>query len=192
MNGDSITLESIVNTSALTQPDPVGEAPVTGSIGGATRPPRKESDFLSGESVLNILKLIFAGAPLAEVLTIIARLVEAQGQGMLCTIWLLDKEGKCVTCAAAPSLSQFAAEMPSTPVGPNNASCGTAVYRREPVYVTDILNDPLWDDFRDLFLPYGIRSSWSRPLFTSEGKVLGTFAILYREPRSPDATDLQL
>jgi formate hydrogenlyase transcriptional activator len=29
-------------------------------------------------------------------------------------------------------------------------------------------------------------------LFTSEGKVLGTFAILYRDPRSPDTRDLQL
>src|SRR6266436_4313714 len=134
-------------------------------------PPQNESGLFSGESVLNILKLIFAGAPLAEVLTIIARLVEAQGQGMLCTIWLLDKEGKCVTCAAAPSLSQFAAEMPSTPVGPNNASCGTAVYRREPVYVTDILSDPLWDGYRHLVLPYGIRAVWAQPLLSSEGKV---------------------
>ena len=33
---------------------------------------------------------------------------------------------------------------------------------------------------------------WSRPLFTSEGKVLGTFAIHYREARSPDAIDLEL
>jgi formate hydrogenlyase transcriptional activator len=41
-------------------------------------------------------------------------------------------------------------------------------------------------------LPYGIRSVWSRPLFTSEGTVLGTFAILYRESRSPNTADLQL
>ena len=40
--------------------------------------------------------------------------------------------------------------------------------------------------------PYGIRSVWSRPLFTSEGTVLGTFAILYRESRSPNTADLQL
>ena len=60
------------------------------------------------------------------------------------------------------------------------------------MYVTDILSDSLWDDYRDLVLPYGIRSVWSRPLFTSEGKVLGTFAILYREARSPGTTDLQL
>ena len=41
-------------------------------------------------------------------------------------------------------------------------------------------------------LPYGIRAVWSRPLFTRDGKVLGTFAILYREVRNPDAIDLQL
>ena len=58
--------------------------------------------------------------------------------------------------------------------------------------MTDILSDPLWDDYRHLFLPYGIRAVWSRPLFTSEGKVLGTFAILYREARSPGTTDLEL
>ena len=79
-----------------------------------------------------------------------------------------------------------------TSVGPKGASCGTAVYRREPVYVADILQESIWDDYRDLVLPYGIRAVWSRPLFTREGKVLGTFAILYREVRNPDAIDLQL
>ena len=58
--------------------------------------------------------------------------------------------------------------------------------------MTDILSDSLWDDYRDLVLPYGIRAVWSRPLFSREGKVLGTFAILYREVRSPGAADLQL
>jgi formate hydrogenlyase transcriptional activator len=82
--------------------------------------------------------------------------------------------------------------MGSTVVCAKGASCGTAVYRREPVYVTDILTDPIWDDYRDRMLPYGIRSVWSRPLFSRDGKTLGTFAILYREPRSPGANDLQL
>jgi formate hydrogenlyase transcriptional activator len=153
---------------------------------------QNESGLTSTESALCILKLISAGSPLSETLTLIARLVESRGKGMLCTIWLPDEEGKKLHCAAAPSLPGFSTHVGPTFVGPKGASCGTAVYRREPVYVTDILSDSLWDDYRDLFLPYGIRSSWSRPLFTSEGKVLGTFAILYREPRSPDATDLQL
>ena len=60
------------------------------------------------------------------------------------------------------------------------------------MYVTDILTDPIWENYRDRMLPYGIRSVWSRPLFTSEGKALGTFSINYRESRSPGANELQL
>src|SRR5580704_7142633 len=150
------------------------------------------SDLFSSEVVLDILKLILAGSELSEVLAIIARLVESQGKGTLCTIWLPDAEGKNLYCAAAPSLPGFAANVGRMSVGPKGASCGTAIYRREPVYVADILLESIWDDYRDLVLPYGIRAVWSRPLFTREGRVLGTFAILYREVRSPNAVDLQV
>jgi formate hydrogenlyase transcriptional activator len=153
---------------------------------------QNESALFSSERVLNILKLILAGSPLSEVLAIIARLVESQGEGTICTIWLPDEDGKQLLCVAAPSLAGFSAHVGPTLVGPKGASCGTAAYRRAPVYVTDILSDPLWDDYRHLFEPYGIRAVWSRPLLTSDGKVAGTFAILYREVRSPAALDLQL
>jgi signal transduction histidine kinase len=154
---------------------------------------QNESGLFSSESVLNILKLIFGGAPLPEVLTIIARLVEAQGRGMLCTIWLLDKDGRHLRCATAPSLpAAYIARLDGTPVGPKECSCGTAVYCRKPVYVTDILSDPLWDEYRHLALPYGLRACWSRPMLSSKGAVLGTFAIYYREVCSPNPTDLEL
>jgi len=156
-------------------------------------PAQNESGMFSSESVLNILKLIFAGAPLSEVLTIIARLIEAQGEGMLCAIWLLDKDGRHFRSAAAPSLpASYIAQLDALTVGPKSASCGTAVYRREPIYVSDILSDSLWDDYRHLASPYGLRACWSRPLLSSEGKVLGTFANYYREVRSPGTADLQL
>jgi formate hydrogenlyase transcriptional activator len=153
---------------------------------------QRASGFFSGDSVLNILKLILGGSELSDVLTIIAGLVESPANGTLCTIWLPDADGKHLHCAAAPSLPEFAANVGCMCVCPNGASCGTAVYRREPVYVADIFRDSIWDDYRDLVSPYGIRAVWSRPLFTREGKLLGTFAILYREVRHPDATDLQL
>jgi formate hydrogenlyase transcriptional activator len=153
---------------------------------------QNETGFISSESVLNILKLILAGSELPEVLTIIARLVESQGEGTLCTIWLPDTGEKQLYCVAAPSLPGFPAHVGRTSICPNGASCGTAVYRREPVYVADILRESIWDDYRDRMLPYGIRAVWSRPLFTREGKVLGTFAILYQEVRIPDALDLRL
>ena len=155
-------------------------------------PTESEAGLFSGESVLNILKLILGGSPLVEVLTIIAQLVESQVTNMFCTIWLPNDDGSQLRCEAAPSLRGFAAHVGPTLVGPKGASCGTAVYRKEPVYVTDIISDSLWDDYRDRMSPYGIRSVWSRPLFNREGKVLGTFAMLSREVRSPGAPELQL
>jgi len=119
-------------------------------------------------------------------------MVEAQAEGMSCTIWLPDEDGKELYCAAAPSLPGFSAEVGTMAVGPKGGSCGTAIYRKESVYVSDILTDPIWDNYRDRMLPFGIRSVWSRPLFTSEGKTLGTFSINYRESRSPGASDLEL
>jgi formate hydrogenlyase transcriptional activator len=166
------------------------QSPVQVLAGAEAR--QAESTCFSSESVLDILKLIFAGSPLPEVLSVIARLVESQGEGLFCTIWLPDEAGNFLYCAAAPSLSGFIEHVGRMEICSKGASCGTAVYRREPVYVSDILTDSIWDDYRNRMTRYGIRSVWSRPLFSSEGKTLGTFAILYREPRTPDASDLQL
>src|SRR6202789_1289177 len=110
---------------------------------------QRESAFFSSERVLGILKLILAGSPLSEVLAIIARLVESQGEGTICTIWLPDEDGKQLLCVAAPSLAGFSAQVGPTLVGPKGASCGTAAYRREPVYVTIIVSTP----FGDVFAP---------------------------------------
>ena len=161
-------------------------------ISSLEAPAKGEPGLFSSESVLSLQKLIFAGSPLPEVLTNIAQLVESQAEGMFCTIWLPDEDGKELYCAAAPSLPGFIAHAGTMAIGPRGGSCGTAIYRREPVYVTDVLTDPVWENYRERMLPYGIRSVWSRPLFTSEGKALGTFSINYRESRSPGADDLQL
>ena len=151
-----------------------------------------ETGGFSSESVLNILKLILDGSELPEVLTLIASLIESLAEGTFCTVWLPDADGKHLYCAVAPSLPGFPANVGRTLICEKGASCGTAVYRREPFYVSDILREPSWDDYRDRMLPYGIRAVWSRPLFAREGNVLGTFAILYREVRNPDTLDLQL
>src|SRR5499427_9060063 len=115
------------------------------------------SSLFSSESVLKLQKLIFAGSPLSEVLTYIAQLVEAQAEGMSCTIWLPDEDGKELYCAAAPSLPGFSAHVGRMVIGPKGGSCGTAVHRKESVYVTDILTDPIWENYRERVLPYGIR-----------------------------------
>ena len=185
---DVLLLRSGVKKGELMESTTQSLVPLVLSEGDA----QYESGLFSSESVLKILRLILAGAPLADVLTIIAKLVESRGDGTLCTIWLPDDGGRQLYCAAAPSLPGFIAHVGSMLISPKGGSCGTAVYRKEPVYVTDILDDPIWDHYRHLLLPFGIRAVWSRPLFTTEGKILGTFAIHYREARSPGGADLQV
>jgi C4-dicarboxylate-specific signal transduction histidine kinase len=63
------------------------------------------------------------------------------------------------------------------------------MYRRESVVVTDILQDSLWEAYRGVAQPYGFRACWSTPILAHSGKVLGSFAMYYREPRNPSPAE---
>jgi signal transduction histidine kinase len=137
-----------------------------------------------GES--RILEMIARDARLEETLEKLVRVVEDQFAGLLCSVLLLDEDGQHVRHGAAPSLPQtYTQAIDGMCIGPESGSCGTAMYRREPVVVTDILQDPLWEPYRGLAEPYGLRACWSTPILAHSGKVLGSFAMYYREPRSP-------
>jgi PAS domain S-box-containing protein len=140
-----------------------------------------------------ILRMIMSQAPLADVLNMLCKSVEQQRLGMMCSVLLLDGDGKTLRVGAAPSLPEsFSKTIDGVQIGPSVGSCGTAAYLRKPVIVSDIENDPLWADYRAVAASYGIRACWSMPMLSHEGKVLGTFAIYYPEPYSPDAQQLQL
>jgi PAS domain S-box-containing protein len=133
-----------------------------------------------------ILEMIARDAPLEEILEQLVLVVEAQFAGLLCSILLLDEEGQHARHGAAPSLPQsYVKAIDGLSIGPNAGSCGTAMYRREPVVVSDILQDPLWEAYREVAEPYGFRACWSTPILAHSGKALGSFAMYSREPRSP-------
>lgn len=150
----------------------------------------KESLF---ESEQRSLARIAAGAPLSEILEDLLRAVESQSQGgLLASILVLDPEGKRLLHGAAPSLpAEYNAAIHGIEIGPGVGSCGTAAYLGHPVYVTDIATDPLWKDFTDLAAEHGLRACWSTPVESAERKVLGTFAIYHRNPRSPTPGELE-
>src|SRR5258707_11857202 len=130
--------------------------------------------------------MIACDAPLEEILEKLVLAVEAQFAGLLCSVLLLDEDGQHVRHGAAPSLPKaYTKDIDGLCIGPNAGSCGTAMYRREPVVVTDILQDPLWELYREVAKPYGLRACWSVPILAHSGKALGSFAMYYREPRSP-------
>ena len=152
---------------------------------------KKEEDFRHGQA--QILQRLAANAPLSEILKRLVLLIEAQSPDMLCSVLLLSDDGEHVVHGAAPSLPDAYVEaINGSPIGPKQGSCGTAMYRGEPVFVTDILSDPLWEEYRELAAAHGLRSCWSTPILSGRGKVLGSFAMYYREPRSATGDEANL
>jgi PAS domain S-box-containing protein len=150
---------------------------------------RKRAEALrDGES--RILEMIARDARLEEILENLVRVVEAQFSGLLCSVLLLDEDGQRARHGAGLSLPKaYTNAIDGLPIGPKAGSCGTAMYRRETVVVTDILQDPLWEPYRDVAEPYGLRACWSTPILAHSGKALGSFAMYYREPRSPSPAE---
>ena len=152
---------------------------------------RKEESFREGQN--RILEMIAANAPLSEVLKSLVLLIEAQSPEMLCSVLLLSDDGNHIRHGAAPSLpDQYVKAVDGAPIGPKNGSCGTAMYRGKPVIVTDIREDPLWEDYRDLAAASELRACWSTPIMSGRGKVLGSFAMYYRQPQPPTGVEARL
>jgi len=132
-------------------------------------------------------------APLNEILSELVLLIESQSPEMIGSILLLSEDGDHVKHAVAPSLPpNYVKVIDGNPIGPKNGSCGTAMWRGKPVVVTDIANDPLWDEYRNFAWAIGVAACWSTPILSSKGKVLGSFAMYYREPRAPNGDEQYL
>jgi PAS domain S-box-containing protein len=146
---------------------------------------RKQAEMLlAGEK--RLLEMIARGDSCALILDALCRLFEELASGSLSSILLLDPKANRLRHSAAPSLPKnYIKAINGIVIGPSVGSCGTAAYRAKQVIVSDIANDPLWTDYRDLALAHKLRACWSTPILSSEGRVLGTFATYYCEPRSP-------
>ncbi|WP_293336406.1 PAS domain S-box protein [Microcoleus sp. CAWBG58] len=153
---------------------------------------RKQAEnWLNGQK--QILEMIAQDASLCDTLNTLIKIIEQQSKNVMGSILILAPDGKHLLHGAAPSLPEsYNAAINGVAIGPNVGSCGTAAYRCEQVIVTDIASDPLWQDFRDLALSFGLRACWSTPIVSSGGQVLGTFAMYYAQPRTPQKFELQL
>ncbi|MBK1986336.1 GAF domain-containing protein [Sphaerospermopsis aphanizomenoides BCCUSP55] len=97
-----------------------------------------------------------------------------------CFILTRDPQENRLRAGAAPTLpTKFAQGVDGLIIAEGAASCGTAAYRGESVFVNDIANDPLWANLKDLALNENIRACWSSPFLSKTGEVLGTFAIAH-------------
>ena len=130
-----------------------------------------------------VLESVATGKPISLIMDILCRRVESLATDVLCSVLLVDAGGRLHPCAGPSIPKVFSDAIENLPIGPKTGSCGTSAYRGEPVEVVDIETDPLWEDYKDLALPLNLRACWSTPIKLRDGRVRGTFALYYREPR---------
>lgn len=141
-----------------------------------------------------MLQAAFENETLPNLLEMLIRALEEEARSeILGSILLYDDSGRRLLHGAAPSLPQAYNEaIHGIEIGPEVGSCGTAAFKREPVYVSDVRTDPKWADFKDLAVEHGLLACWSIPIMSSDGDLLGTFAMYHRQPCEPLASDIEL
>lgn len=148
-------------------------------------------NLLAGQK--QILEMIATNTNLTDVLNGLVQFMEAQMDGMVGSVLLLDADGIHMRHRAAPHLAAaYIEQIDGSVIGPNVGCCGTAMYRREPVIVSDIAGHPLWSNYRELARRHHLRSCWAMPIFSSQGTVLGSFALYRQYPCEPMPQDWQL
>src|ERR1700734_1700374 len=151
------------------------------------------AQVLSSEAVLDELKMILTDAPLNEVLTSVARLIEGHSDGMLCSIFLVEKDGLHLRYAAAPNLPEpYRKATDGAAIGPGGGPCSRAAYRPQAFFVAAFLSYRDLANFKDKPLSAGLLAGWSSPIISHDGKVLGTFGMYFREVRTPSTNEIKL
>lgn len=137
------------------------------------------------------LELLASGASLDGILNALVTGMEGAIPGIRCSVLLMTDDRKHLTCGAAPNLPDFYNQaVDGIEIGPTAGCCGSAAYHGERVVSEDIMTHPNWDAFREIAMRAGLRACWSEPIHSSDGNVLGTFAVYYDRPMRPDKFSL--
>ncbi|MCW8807668.1 MAG: EAL domain-containing protein [Rhodanobacter sp.] len=181
--GEIRTLQSQVEVRV----DPQGRA--TGMVGACLDISARKLEELLDRDRRQILEQVARNEPLQHILAGVVGMLETQIPGSRCSLLLL-RDGRLYMGSAPLIPEVYSKALEGLPIGPRAGSCGTACYLNKTVVVQDIASDPLWDGYRELALPHDLRACWSMPIPSSDGGVLGSFAVYHHRPCAPTAAEL--
>ena len=140
----------------------------------------------------DMLEAMASGVPLKGIMETLCRRVEAMAPSVICSVLSVDRDLQLRHIASPSIPKHYSNAIDGLLIGPKTGSCGTAAFRGEPVEVTDIASDPLWEDYKHLALALGLRACWSTPIKGADGRVIGAFAFYYPRPRGPNLLERQV
>ena len=133
------------------------------------------------------LEMITLDRPTNEILNSLCLLAETMVDDSVASIMLLDQSRSRLEVRAAPSIPREAIEaLNGLQPGPDAGSCGTAVFKREPVFIANILTDVRWARYLDIAKRFDLQACWSMPIKVANDDVVGSFALTSFQTRPPD------
>ena len=166
------------NASAVMQPDDTLEAL------------RRKQAWLAGEK--EAFQAAMNDAPLETSLGILIRTaIEQADSDRRCAFYIANADGTELRHVVGMS-EEYARCVEGFKISAESLACGLAVSTGQPVITCDVTEESRWSPWLWLADEYGYKGCWSFPVETSAGKVVGSFAMYFKEPRDATPRDREL
>ena len=133
---------------------------------------------------------ILRPASLSDLLSVLVRTAIVNTEGEARAAFYIANGDKLHHVIGMPEA--YARHVDGFEISPESLACGLAAATGEPILTRDVADEPLWKPWLWLAKEFDYRACWSFPVETSTGKIVGTFAMYYKEPREATPRDLNL
>ncbi|MBS1597200.1 MAG: PAS domain S-box protein [Bacteroidetes bacterium] len=131
------------------------------------------------------------GASLKKTIDCFLSGIEKIFPDMICSVLTLDEDGVSIRPLSSPGLPlEYSQALDGIRIGATTGSCGTAMFLKRKIIVSNIETDPLWHEYKNLPLAFDLRACWSLPIIDSKDEVLACFATYYRFTKTPTIEEL--
>ena len=104
---------------------------------------------------------------------------------------ILLRDDDTIEPFVAPRLPvEYTSKLYGLKIGPEEGSCGSAMWRKQTIIVEDISSHPFWEKYKELALSFELQSCWSLPIIHTSGMVMGSFAVYYKKIKAPSFIEL--
>jgi PAS domain S-box-containing protein len=143
-------------------------------------------------SEMYILEMAAQNVPYLDLLETLIKSIEEINKDTFGSILFLEPDKVTIRCGPAPSIpDEYSEQINGLRIGPKAGSCGTAMYKKLPVIVSNIEKDPIWKNYKNIALKYGFKACSSFPILTKDNEVLGSFAFYYKKVKSPQDKEIE-
>ncbi|MFY8020328.1 MAG: PAS domain S-box protein [Bacteroidia bacterium] len=140
----------------------------------------------------HVLELILKGDSLQETFDVILKAIEFELPQAKIAIMNYLPETNSLSYVSGNKISDYYIKLlESLQIGKGVGTCGDAIFTKELIITEDLLKDKNWIPFKEVAIAENLGSCFSYPILSSDGSVLGTFAVYHSYPFKPTNANLK-